>query len=295
VFSVSTRSDSGGAKREYRRVADELRARIEGGDIALGEQLPTHAELVERFDVSRATIQKALRALQDERYVQSIQGKGVFARDWNAPEPESEPAPHGPEAAQAREPAPADLNGAIAWSFRAAHVTIDAACLTSESLNAAIVPQAGRIMLGELRPESVHVRLLLPNAVAARAIARNVADPADTRPADRLLRLVDTHTGALRNLLADLGDRGHIESVRVEARTHSIAPQFKIYQLNGDRGLKAYYVMGKRTVQFDDEQVEIYDVRGVGARLFSIAGAELAESVTWFDSWWSAADPQVAQ
>lgn len=292
MFPVSTRSDSGGAKREYRRVADELRARIEGGDIAFGEQLPTHAELVERFDVSRATIQKALRALQDEHYVQSIQGKGVFARDWSAPE--AEPAAHGQEAAPARDPAPADLNGAIAWSFRAAHVTIDAACLTSESLNAAIVPQASRIMLGELRPESVHVRLLLPNAVAARAIARNVADPADTRPADRLLRLVDTHTGALRNLLADLGDRGHIESVRVEARTHAIAPQFKIYQLNGERGLKAYYVMGKRSVQLDDEQVEIYDVRGVGARLFSIDGAELAESATWFDSWWSAADPQAA-
>jgi hypothetical protein len=293
VFSVNTRSDSGGARREYRRVADELRARIEGGDIALGEQLPTHAELVERFDVSRATIQKALKALQDEHYVQSIQGKGVFARDWNAPEPD--PVERGPGTAEVPEGATADLNGAIAWSFRARHVTIDACCLTSESLNAAIVPQAGRIMLGELRPESVHVRLLLPNAQAARAIARNVDDPEDTRPADRLLRLVDTHTGALRNLLEDLGDRGHIESVRVETRTHAMPPQFKIYQLNGDRGLKAYYVMGTRTVQFDDETVEISDVRGVGARLFSIGGAELAESVTWFDSWWSAADWQPPQ
>lgn len=292
-MAVSTKSDSGGAKREYRRVADELRARIEGGDIALGEQLPTHAELVERFDVSRATIQKALKALQDERYVQSIQGKGVFARDWNAPD--EEPAPRGPESAEEQDPAPADLNAAVAWCFRARQVTIDASCLTSESLNAAIVPQAGRIMLGDLRPESVHVRLLLPNPQAVRAIARNVADPADTRPAERLLRLIDTHTGLLRNLLQDLGDRGHIESVTVEARTHAMPPQFKVYQLNGSRGLKAYYVMGTRSVQFDDELLEISDVRGVGARLFAIGGAELAESATWFDSWWAAADPQVPQ
>lgn len=292
-MAVSTRSDSGGAKREYRRVADELRARIEGGDIALGEQLPTHAELVERFDVSRATIQKALKALQDERYVQSIQGKGVFARDWNAPD--EEPAPRGPESAEEQDPAWADLNAAVAWCFRARQVTIDASCLTSESLNAAIVPQVGRIMRGELHPESVHVRLLLPDPQAVRAIARNVADPADTRPAERLLKLIDTHTGLLRNLLQDLGDRGHIESVRVEARTHAMPPQFKVYQLNGSRGLKAYYVIGTRSVQFDDELLEISDVRGVGARLFAVGGAELAESATWFESWWAAADPQVLQ
>ncbi|WP_327289533.1 winged helix-turn-helix domain-containing protein [Streptomyces sp. NBC_01198] len=292
---MSTKADSGGAKRTYLRVADELRASIESGAIALGDQLPTHAELVTQFAVSRATIQKALRALQDEHYVQSVQGKGVFARDWNAPESEPGSGRRAPEAGEQADPAPADLNGAIAWSFGARHVTIDASCLTSESLNAAIVPQAGRIMLGELRPESVHVRLLLPNALAVRAIARNVADPADTRPAERLLGLIGTHTGALRNLLADLGERGHIESVRVEARTHAMPPQFKIYQLNGERGLKAYYVMGTRSVQFDDETVEISDVRGVGARLFRIGGAELAESATWFDSWWSAAEPQAPQ
>ena len=167
---MSNRSEVSGAKREYRRVADELRASIEGGDIAFGEQLPTHAELVEQFDVSRATIQKALKALQDERYVQSIQGKGVFARDWNAPEPEGAPdVSHG---------TPSDalgLSEAIARSFTARHVTIDAYGLTSESLSAAIVPQVRQIMQGHPPPESIRVRLLLPVVDTRLAIAQACA------------------------------------------------------------------------------------------------------------------------
>lgn len=46
----------GGVRREYERVADALRHEIESGDIAVGQRLPTHAELVERLNVSRATV-----------------------------------------------------------------------------------------------------------------------------------------------------------------------------------------------------------------------------------------------
>jgi GntR family transcriptional regulator len=51
------------------------------GDLAPGTQLPSTAHLVEEFDVSNTTVQKALAVLKGEGYLTSRQGKGVYVRD----------------------------------------------------------------------------------------------------------------------------------------------------------------------------------------------------------------------
>lgn len=62
----------------YRAIADELRHRVENGELAAGALLPSESELSGAYDVSRVTVRKALDVLRDEGLVDSRQGFGWF-------------------------------------------------------------------------------------------------------------------------------------------------------------------------------------------------------------------------
>lgn len=62
----------------YRAIADELRRRVEGGDLAAGALLPSESELSVAYDVSRVTVRKALELLRDEGLIDARQGFGWF-------------------------------------------------------------------------------------------------------------------------------------------------------------------------------------------------------------------------
>jgi GntR family transcriptional regulator len=62
----------------YRAIADELRERVESGDLPAGALLPSESELSGAYDVSRVTVRKALDILRDEGLVDSRQGFGWF-------------------------------------------------------------------------------------------------------------------------------------------------------------------------------------------------------------------------
>ncbi len=62
----------------YQRIADELAGEIRAKRLAPFAKLPSEAELVERFGVSRVTVRQALRKLAQAGLVISRQGKGVF-------------------------------------------------------------------------------------------------------------------------------------------------------------------------------------------------------------------------
>jgi GntR family transcriptional regulator len=64
------------ARSLYEQITDRLREQLLA--CAAGEQLPTDAELVERFAVSRSTVRKAVRQLVDEGILIRRQGKGTF-------------------------------------------------------------------------------------------------------------------------------------------------------------------------------------------------------------------------
>ncbi|WP_431962114.1 GntR family transcriptional regulator [Actinacidiphila sp. bgisy160] len=272
----------GGTRREYERVADVLRHEIEGGAIGVGEQLPTHAELVDRFDVSRATVQKAIKALEGKGYVESALGKGVFARDWR----KSVTAHANGTAVPAAGAGSIELDDAIAEAFEAEHITIDAYCLTAESLNAAIVQQVKRIIRGDIRPSSIHLRLLLPRTDVRLAIPRSVEDPDDERPMERLSSLSAAHVRALRNL-ENLVGQGAVSEVTVEVRLVPVTPLHKLYLINGDMALDGMYVVTDNVITIGDATIKIHDVLGVGAKLYPQPPERVGLSQEWFDSLWT--------
>lgn len=65
---------------EYRRMAAELRAAIESGELRPGDALPSEAALVERYGVARGTARHALAELEGAGLVESVHGKGRFVR-----------------------------------------------------------------------------------------------------------------------------------------------------------------------------------------------------------------------
>lgn len=59
----------------------DLLARLKRDEWASGDQLPTESRLAEEYEVSRATIRKALKALVAQGYLVQRQGAGTFVTD----------------------------------------------------------------------------------------------------------------------------------------------------------------------------------------------------------------------
>ncbi|MFB7248142.1 GntR family transcriptional regulator [Streptomyces populi] len=64
----------------FRQIADQLREAIDRGRFKEGEKLPSEAELVEHYGVSRMTVRNSFSILQGEGLVAAEHGKGVFVR-----------------------------------------------------------------------------------------------------------------------------------------------------------------------------------------------------------------------
>ena len=64
-------------KSVYQDIYQDLKGRIECGDIAYGAFLPSENELTGRYSCSRSSVRRALAELASDGYVQSQQGKGV--------------------------------------------------------------------------------------------------------------------------------------------------------------------------------------------------------------------------
>ncbi|MER8037357.1 GntR family transcriptional regulator [Streptomyces hydrogenans] len=62
-------------------IASTLRQRIRGGEIRVGEPLPSEAQLCEEFSASRGPVRQALAALRDEGLIGGGQGKRAVVLD----------------------------------------------------------------------------------------------------------------------------------------------------------------------------------------------------------------------
>jgi GntR family transcriptional regulator len=62
----------------YRLIADDLRRKIESGELGPGSQLPTELELREQYEASRNTIRDALRWLITRGLIETRPGQGTF-------------------------------------------------------------------------------------------------------------------------------------------------------------------------------------------------------------------------
>jgi GntR family transcriptional regulator len=62
----------------YRQIADDLRQKIESGELEAGSQLPTELELRERYSASRNTVRDAVKWLITRGLVEIRPGQGTF-------------------------------------------------------------------------------------------------------------------------------------------------------------------------------------------------------------------------
>lgn len=69
----------------YREIADDLRRKIESGELSEGEKLPTEDELIAEYTASRNTVRGAIKELSTRGVVYSHHGKGTFVTEQAPP------------------------------------------------------------------------------------------------------------------------------------------------------------------------------------------------------------------
>ncbi|GAA3102420.1 winged helix-turn-helix domain-containing protein [Streptomyces rectiviolaceus] len=276
----------GAGAKEFQRVLDQLRERLSNGTYGVGTRLAPQRGLAEEFGVSRDTIQRVLRVLTREGWIQTRQGSGAHV--VKVPRVHSA----GPAAERVH------LGKLIDQTFEHREVTLDVAMLTSESLDAHIRLQAARIQSGEIHPERIAVRMLLPSDSIPLPYPRAKNDPEDPRPLDRQRSITRAHTQSLRRVLRELQTEGLVPSVTVELRRVPLTPTFKLYLLNGVVALFGPYEVVERHILMDDgDEVEAVDVPGLGSDLIHYVkdeapGPESQGSLfvrsmeSWFNSCW---------
>lgn len=67
-----------GTQSIYERIAAHYRGQVKAGDLAPGTRLPSNRELADIWDVTTATITKAMAVLQAEGLVRTTRGSGTF-------------------------------------------------------------------------------------------------------------------------------------------------------------------------------------------------------------------------
>jgi len=71
----------------YRQIADDLRAQIEDGTLRSGDRVPSEAELMRDFSVSRIVVRQAMDVLAKEGLITKERGRGSFVRAQGEQEP----------------------------------------------------------------------------------------------------------------------------------------------------------------------------------------------------------------
>jgi len=272
---------NGGRRLSPQEIADVLRERIRVGDLRAGDRLPTQAELADEFGVERGAVRQALRALQDDGLLAGV-SKG-------SPPRIAEPPVTGPEEPQ---PTMVGLAPRLTAAFSVPHVRIDAACLTAESLIPALGEPLRLIHGGQLKPAGIDVRILLPSRDISLAFPVPVDGRGDDDPVhQRWLAMRNAQGHVLRHNLQTL--RSHGIDVSITFRALPFTPPVKLYLLNGQEALMAYYMVTRREEATDTGTLDMYDVLGTESLLFSFEKAAgqrdaafVEESQKWFDALW---------
>ncbi|MCF3130562.1 winged helix-turn-helix domain-containing protein [Streptomyces olivochromogenes] len=280
--------DEGGGS-EFRRVSEELRVRMADGGYPLRSFLPSQNALAEEFGVSRDTVQRVLRELRSEGWIESRQGQG--SRVVRSQRIQSS----APRATRSRHPM--TLGPLIGEAFEQPEVTLDIYTLTSESLDAHIRVQAERIRAGAISPDRIALRMVLPSERLELPYPRSKGDGADPRPRARLRAITERHTESLYEVLGQLSTEGLVPNVELQVRHAPLTPTFKLYVINAAEVLHGPYIPIERRLMLDGgEEIEAVDVLGLGATLThhvrdnhpDSPGSVFVDSMTtWFEAVWN--------
>jgi DNA-binding transcriptional regulator YhcF (GntR family) len=261
----------------YEQVASSLSAAIRTRKLGPGDKLPSHKELTDLYGFARATIQRALRDLEDEGLVVSRKGSGVYVRN--------------------RTERPAGLRPYVEQAFASPNVSIDFAGFSSETLHGALQEPIDKIRVGRLTPSSINIRILVPDmAVPHAAPVRREDGADDPRLRRRMHDMMVSFTRSITNSIQELNLLGLVPEAKVSVRVHRGTQFFKLYVINQDDAFFGYYPIRPNKVVAQGEAIEIYDLVGADATLFhysanegeSSSGAQQVEQARmWFESVWS--------
>ncbi len=287
---------NGNRKLSSQDIADTLRERIRTGTLKAGERLPTQAELAGEFGVERGAVRQAMKKLQSEGLLSHV-SKGSPPRVADAG-----PAlgPQGPQ------PSMVALAPRLAAAFAEPDVRVDVVSYTAETLMVALGEPVRLIHEGRIAPKSVTVRILLPSSDIQLAFPVPIDRDAENRERlhQRWLTQRNAQGQVLRHNLRALR-ASHGIDVSVQFRALPFTTPVKLYLLNGREALLAYYTLGPQQLELGDsdsdggggggENVDLYDVLGIKAPLFSFGKDPVAardtlfveESQRWFDALWA--------
>lgn len=267
------------------QIANVLRAAIRGGGFGPGDRLPTQSELADHYGVARETVKSALRTLRDERLIVTRQGSGAFVR--------------------AQTERPVGLRPHVEDLFTRSAVTIDFAGFAAETLHGILAEPLDKIRAGQLTPNSLVIRMLLPDMTqptALPSLADGAADDQGVR--ERMNRIMRRHTEAIADTVAELGALGLVKEARTEVRFHRAGPLFKLYILNGEEAFFGFYPVVEHAVAIKGQQVAIYDAMGKDATLMHFLSTEdptatdpkfIEQAQIWFDTVWSTIAREVTE
>jgi hypothetical protein len=189
---------------------------------------------------------------------------------------------------------PIGLRPHIEAAFSARHVALDFAGFSSETLHGVLQEPLDRIRLGELRPETIEVRLLVPDASAPFSVpcrTEDLADDPDFR--HRAEKILLRHAGAIIDSVQELGSLGRVTKANAAIRVHRCAPLFKLYILNREQAFFGFYPIQEHAVSINGAPHPMYDLMGKEALLFQHSGDDASgasyveQAQLWFDSMWN--------
>jgi hypothetical protein len=154
-----------------------------------------------------------------------------------------------------------------------------------------------KIRIGRLRPESVHVRILVPDTTVPMAIPCQVDDLADS-PEFRMraTEIMRRNTLAIVDNVTELQELGLIYEAVAEVRVHRAASLFKLYLINNEEAFFGFYPVREHVISLGGQPRAIYDLMGKDAILFhhsindhdtSTGSQYVDQARTWFDSMWT--------
>lgn len=267
--------DPDDSRAPYLQVAGLLRAGILTGRYAPGDRLPSGPELATQLGVARMTVQQAIRLLRSEGLVVSRQGSGVFVRE--------------------RTQRSVELRPQIEQAFESDQVSLDFAGFSAETLQGVLAEPLDKIRAGRLAPESITLRLLLPDTTRPMVLPCSADDLADDPGMRRRGHgLQQRQVGAIAKAAGELEELGLVRRVNLDVRLHALPPLFKMFIVNDSDVFFGLYPIQRRTIPIDQEDHDVFDLIGKDAVMFRYESADtrgpgapfVAQARQWFDSVW---------
>ncbi|BFV58282.1 hypothetical protein KCMC57_up33860 [Kitasatospora sp. CMC57] len=271
--------DPDDSRPPYQQVSSSLRASIltKKPGFEPGDKLASGPQLAKHFGVARGTVDRALEILRSEGLIVTRQGSGSFIRE--------------------RTSRPVGLRPHLEAAFEQQQVTLDFAGFSSETLHSAMQEPLDKVRSGRLAPESITVRLLLPDTtepMAVPVLVDGLKDEVALR--DRARNIALTSAGGIAHSVEMLAELGLIQSATVQVKVHRASSLFKLYILNRTEAFFGFYPLRERTVAIDGSDHTFYDVTGKDTTLFhhaagpddaSLGSQYVQQAQMWFESVWS--------